>query len=81
MEKINELKELMHQSIVSFQYKKKDGSIRVARGTLQEDIIIEDGGEMPKGTGETSIDTVPYWDVDVCGWRCFRIDNFIDIID
>ena len=75
---LKELKHNMGHSIVNFSYKKKDGTIRNAQGTLCECIILERGGEMPKGTGEAPSDTFPYWDVEVGSWRCFKSAFLID---
>lgn len=40
-EKINELKELLKEHVVVFEYTKKDGSIRTAKGTLVETYLPE----------------------------------------
>uniref|UniRef100_A0AB33IZL2 DUF2693 domain-containing protein n=1 Tax=Prevotella sp. GTC17254 TaxID=3236794 RepID=A0AB33IZL2_9BACT len=65
----------LHQGIVSFAYKKKDGSKRFAQGTLY-------------GIGHTIKDdrshhhcsyTLAYYDIDCRGWRSFIIDNLIEV--
>lgn len=73
------LKQQLASKIVSFTYTKKDGEIRNAEGTTNGDIILEYGGELPKGTGASNTDTIPYWDINSKGWRCFKVDNFISI--
>lgn len=75
---LNDLRHNMKHSIVSFSYRKKDGSLRNAKGTLSESIIKDRGGEMPKGTGETPSDTFPYWDIEAEGWRCFKTAYLMD---
>lgn len=75
---LDELRHNMSHSVVKFSYKKKDGTIRSARGTLCERIILERGGEMPKGTGETPDNVFPYWDIDAEAWRCFKKVHFIE---
>lgn len=77
-ELLNELRHNMKHSIVTFSYRKKDGTTREAKGTLCESIIMDRGGEMPKGTGETPSETFPYWDVECEGWRCFKEAYLID---
>ena len=52
------LRQLMYQGEVKFQYTKKDGSTRTAIGTLNETMIDECGGT-PKGTGEAPAGTFP----------------------
>ena len=74
-----ELKKSLKKGIVTFQYKKKDGTIRTAKGTTNvsiiEDNYIYKGGEGPSRYGYTS-----YWDVDKNDWRCFNEKSFIGII-
>lgn len=75
---VNDLREKLQNGIVSFTYKKKDGSIREANGTTRMDCIPEENH--PKGTGEHSSDVVTYFDTDKNEWRSFREENFIHII-
>lgn len=77
-EQINEFKNLLSEGVVSFEYLKKDGTTRQAIGTLLESIILEKGGEMPKGTGDTPSNTIPYWDLDKCSWRSCLKDNLVN---
>lgn len=76
---IEKLKNNLANSIAKFTYKKKNGEIREAMGTLNNDIILEHGGELPKGTGEKPSDTLPYWDVNSGAWRCFKLENLVSI--
>lgn len=56
---------------VKFQYRKVDGSIRDAVGTLS---VTYDS----KGTGKASpIDSLVYYDCLSNGWRSFKIANLI----
>ena len=74
-----ELKKSLKKGIVTFQYKKKDGTIRTAKGTTNvsiiEDNYIYKGGEGPSRYGYTS-----YWDVDKNDWRYFNEKSLIGII-
>ena len=85
MERIKEVnitnfKNALHKGIVEFKYKKKNGDIRTAHGTLNIDLIGE--ANAPKGTGyEVSDNIIRYYDTDSEGWRSFIVDNFIDWID
>jgi hypothetical protein len=77
---IKELKERLKNSIVEFTYTKKDGSTRTAKGTTQQNIITEDGGNLPKGTGMEISDSVTrYYDLNSNGWRSFTNDNLVSI--
>lgn len=73
-------KNALHKRVVEFQYKKKNGELRTAHGTLSEEFIGEDN--MPKGTGiDVSDNVIRYYDIDSKGWRSFLIENFIDWTD
>jgi hypothetical protein len=60
---------------VSFKFRKVDGSIREATGTLNNDLI-------PEGLRSTAIPaddaaTVAYYDLGSNGWRSFRADAVV----
>lgn len=58
---------------VCFQFKKIDGTIRNARGTLMSDVIPE-----IKGNGKpASFDLQLYFDLDKQSFRCFKKCNLI----
>ena len=78
-EVIENLKKQMRHGVVEFSYTKKDGSTRLAKGTLNFDIIGEEN--QPKsGIDYDSNTTTRYFDVNSNGWRSFKNDNFIEII-
>lgn len=68
--------ERMKAGKVSFTYKKKDGSVREANGTINPELIpdAQKSTEKKEYTG-----TQNYYDFDAQDWRCFIIDNFIGI--
>ncbi len=69
------LAKAMRQGSVPFYYKKADGSIRKALGTLQG---IPAGATLGgKKRTKPSYKTMAYWDLDKQSFRCFRIENFI----
>ena len=77
------LVELMGQGVVTFQYRKLDGTLRQARGTLCRDCspeydealrrMAERNPENETRTQENPLDTVTYWDMDKRGWRTVLI--------
>ena len=74
---INEFKKALHNGVVEFKYKKKNGEIRDAKGTLNIDIMGEDNA--PKGTGYDIVDTnIRYYDLNSEGWRSFITENLIE---
>jgi len=66
------LKSEMLTKPVYFQFKKKDGSIRNACGTLNADAFDY---KYKGGKGNNS--TVSYYDLDAKGFRCFKIENLV----
>ena len=85
-ETIENLKSQMRNGVVEFSYTKKDGSTRVAKGTLNFGIMGEEnqpknGVGFPKnGVGYDSDTTTRYFDINSNGWRSFKNDNFIEIV-
>ena len=75
--------ELMGSGVVAFQYRKLNGQLRQARGTLCRECspeydealrrMAERNPENETRTQENPLDTVTYWDMDKCGWRTFLI--------
>lgn len=66
-------KDLHSKSEVCFSYLKKDGSIRVAYGTLQG------VSQFVKGNGQQTAKVFNYWDLEAAAFRCFKVENFISI--
>lgn len=78
-EAINNLKSEMRKGVVEFSYTKKDGSTRIAKGTLNFEIIGEEN--TPKSSVEYDSETTTrYFDVNSEGWRSFKNENFIEIL-
>ncbi|WP_071133881.1 SH3 beta-barrel fold-containing protein [Millionella massiliensis] len=63
----------MRTGVVAFAYEKADGTLRHAKGTLQ------DVASLVKGTGRDTPTTIKYYDVEAAGFRSFRIENLITI--
>ena len=75
---VDQINKNLHEGIVEFTYKKKDGSTRNARGTLVEDLLPETSKDDTRKT--TNHDTcVYYYDLDSDGWRAFLKENLISI--
>lgn len=61
--------------VVEFFYKKTDGSIRQAFGTLKDGIV----GAV-KGTGRVApMHLQTYWDTEVEEWRSFKMVNLLSV--
>lgn len=66
----------MKTEIVTFTFTKVDGTIRIARGTLRNDVLPQ-----TKGIGRPTPENIQvYYDVDKKSWRSFKKDNLIGII-
>ena len=76
-----EIKEKLHSDKpMIFSYIKKNGELRVAKGTLNINVMGEENA--PSGKLESyNEDTIRYYDILAEGWRSFLVDNFIEFIE
>jgi hypothetical protein len=73
----NNLVEKMISGVVCFKYRKKDGSERVAHGTLRNDMMPD-----TKGNKSTlGIASQVYYDIEKGAFRCFNKISLIEVID
>ena len=76
---IPDLRKALNEGIVLFQFIKKDGSIRHARGTTCPDLVPTDDTPKGKRTPEQQAlyqrTTVAFYDIDKKAWRSMRIDT------
>lgn len=68
------LKTALKVKIVEFYFKKTDGTLRQAFGTLMSDRVPE-----TKGTKKTADNCQVYFDCEKEEWRCFKKCNLIKI--
>ena len=71
---IDELKSKLKQGPVRFAFRKKDGSLRLAYGTLDLDKIPS--SNHPKG-GEASPKILPFYDLEKFAWRSIQIGQLV----
>lgn len=76
---VKDLREAMKNGVVTFQYKKKNGTIRTAKGTMNMN-IINDEYSFKGGYGPSEYGYTPYWDVEKGDWRCFLDSKFVGMI-
>lgn len=74
------LKRLLKSGIVEFSYKKKDGSLRKAKGTLKDELLPETDKDDERKKN-LSKDCFYYYDLKRDDYRCFLRDNFVEIKD
>lgn len=72
------LKRLLRQGVVEFTYKKLDGSLRKAKGTLKPSLLPETdtNDDRRKNTND---DCIVYFDLSRNDYRQFRKENLRDI--
>ena len=69
-----EFRLLLQTDIVTFHYRKKNGTLRKATGTTCLDFVPTD--LLPKGIGAQRPEGyVNYYDLTVCGWRTLRLKH------
>ena len=69
------LKAAMKQRIVKFYFKKVDGSVREAYGTLKENLMPATSGDNRKKNDTVAI----YFDTEKQSWRSFKKANLLNI--
>lgn len=69
------LKTAMKQRIVKFYFKKVDGSVREAYGTLKESMMPATRGENRKKNDTIQV----YYDTERQEYRCFKKANLVTI--
>lgn len=76
-EERNEFIEKLQKNIIVFRYKKRDGSIRKAEGTLHPKFLPP-----PKSDNEFVRPEyqIVYYDLERKSWRSFRSFEFVDIL-
>lgn len=76
------LQSKMLEQAVKFQFKKKDGTIRDAVGTLNRDLMVQEDGTIwePKGEAKPEPATIiRFFDTIKGLWRCFSVTEFIGL--
>ena len=77
---LEELKQRMvNGELVKFKYMKVDGSIRNAIGTLQADVVA--ANTKANGTYRKPQGAFCYIDLESFGWRSFREERLIEILN
>lgn len=69
------LKAAMKQKIVKFYFKKVDGSVREAYGTLKESLMPATSGDNRKKNDTVQV----YFDTERQEYRCFKKANLLNI--
>lgn len=78
---LSQLNDGMRNGIVQFQFRKQNGDIRTAYGTLVSRVITSlspssGAAAQPEGDRQEDGEHFFYFDVQQKGWRCFCTDDF-----
>ena len=76
MNKLQILEEFNRRGYFLFLFKKADGSIRHAMGTVDPGFINKYWSSTGNGYEELE-EIIRYFDVDAQGWRCFYVERFL----
>lgn len=78
-DKALELHDRLKDGIVEFKFTKKDGTERVARGTLQSELVPEYEAKTDR-TPTKNYGAMTYYDLEKNAFRSFKIVNLIGIV-
>lgn len=69
----------MMNGVTHFLYRKKDGTIREAWGTLLERVVVNNINGY--GDSRRYYNCQAYFDIEAQSWRSFKYENLISILD
>jgi hypothetical protein len=72
---VEELREKLKQGPVKFAFRKKNGSLRLAYGTLDATKIPAD--KQPKGVEKDATKVLPFFDLEKFAWRSISVSELI----
>jgi hypothetical protein len=84
VDEIMVLQSKMMEEAVKFQFRKKDGTVRDAVGTLRRDLMKQEDGTMwePKGESKPEPATIiRFFDCVKGMWRSFTCAEFIKLME
>lgn len=76
------LESKMLEQAVRFQFKKKDGSLREAVGTLKREKMVQEDGKVWEPVGAQKPEcptTLGFWDLEKKAWRCLIVSNLVAV--
>tara|TARA_B100001094_G_C17644809_1_gene536758 strand:+ start:87 stop:356 length:270 start_codon:yes stop_codon:yes gene_type:complete len=78
---LSELKTQLRSGEVRVIFKKKNGDTRIMLCTLAENIIGQEYQKEVMSGKKSNPDVLPVWDVEKKGWRSFRLDSIVKVVD
>lgn len=74
---VEELNKMLHEGIVEFEFIKKDGSVRQAKGTLLAEHLPAPKADSDGKTRKTNENVMVYFDMDKQSFRSFVKESFV----
>jgi hypothetical protein len=74
----SEVAEMARAGVIDITFTKKDGTFREMRCTLHESYLPPLMGDTETKTKDNP-DVLAVWDIEVKGWRSFRLDSLMVI--
>jgi len=68
-------RDVLTKSVASVTFTKKDGTNRVMRCTLKEELLPAVDSDPDKKTRKQNDESLSVWDLDKKAWRSFRVDS------
>lgn len=77
---LKEFKEALKEGKVTFTYKKVNGEVREALGTLNDKFSATlESYKVKNENQKTTPGVIKYFDLNSDGWRSFKEENFIEM--
>lgn len=74
---LNEFNNMLHEGIVEFEFIKKDGSVRNAKGTLVSEHLPAPKADSDGTTRKTNDNVLVYFDMEKKSFRSFVKSSFV----
>lgn len=74
---LEEFSKMLHEGIVDFEFIKKDGSVRQAKGTLVADYLPAPTADSDGSTRKKNENVMVYFDMEKKSFRSFVKESFV----
>lgn len=74
---VEDLKQMLHEGIVNFEFIKKDGSVRQAKGTLLAEYLPAKKADADESPRKHNENVVVYFDLEKKAFRSFVKESFV----
>jgi hypothetical protein len=74
---LEEFSKMLHEGIVDFEFIKKDGSVRQAKGTLVADYLPAPSADSDGSTRKKNENVMVYFDMEKKSFRSFVKESFV----